>query len=75
MGFKETRAYLEQCISRSALACPFGFAAGRNKLCVCVCIGIALVCGRESLYWPSIKVLIVCCLPPRAIRNPLLLAD
>jgi hypothetical protein len=33
------------------------------------------VCGRESLYWLSIKVLIVCCLPPRAIRNPLLLAD
>jgi len=36
MGFKETRAYLEKCISRSALVCPFGFAAGRNKLCVCV---------------------------------------
>ena len=35
MGFKETRAYLEKCISRSALVCPFGFAAGRNKLCVC----------------------------------------
>jgi hypothetical protein len=36
MGFKETRAYLEKCVSRLALDCPFGFAAGRNKLCVCV---------------------------------------
>lgn len=36
MGFKETRTYLGNCISRLALACPFGFAAGRNKLCVCV---------------------------------------
>ena len=36
MGFKETKAYFENCTSRSALACPFGFAAGRNKLCVCV---------------------------------------
>jgi hypothetical protein len=36
--------YLEKCISRSALVCPFGFAAGRNKLCVC--------CVRR---WPATK--------------------
>lgn len=38
MGSKETRAYLKKCINRLALGCPFGFAAGRNRLCVCVCV-------------------------------------
>jgi hypothetical protein len=48
MGFKETKAYFENCISRSALVCPFGFAAGRNKLCVCVCTEAETApCGKS----------------------------
>ena len=44
MGFKESMTHLEKCITRSALVCPIGFAAERNKLCVCVYL-------RRTSFW------------------------
>ena len=50
MGFKETRAYLEKCISKSALAALSALPPGViNCVCVCVCSELRLSLREEIL--------------------------
>lgn len=51
MGFKETRAYLEKCISRTALAALSALPPGViNCVCVCVCVYSTLHSKKIRLF-------------------------